>query len=251
MLKNMMTDEQITQLVFDEIEQQNWGVTQQILEIHDVVRVDGRPSVAWIEWEESSANVYIAIENQKFFLMAMVDTIAPGKIIAIDTEGFYELALVVWSEALTYEEMAGMTSFVPTMGWCKGDRQGNRGDVRRKETLIRYVPHPQPDSFENKLDKLLDYLEMDVPGVKRLTVEANAIIMTYSAVHNANRMLGGPRLENEHIKRIAALNLGIDFDVWAGENTYGSPPGESNQVLHVDEFFESRTAGQEKQEDGF
>jgi len=38
--------------------------------------------------------------------------------------------------------------------------------------------------------------------------------------HNGNSMLGGPGISKETIKRMAALNVGIDFDLYVSGKTY-------------------------------
>ena len=38
--------------------------------------------------------------------------------------------------------------------------------------------------------------------------------------HNGNSMLGGPNISKESVKRMAALNLEIDFDLYVSGKTY-------------------------------
>ena len=76
------------------------------------------------------------------------------------------------------------------------------------------------DEFEDKLTKLLDYLEQDNEGVEKLVNDAGGYIQVYSSFHNGNTMIGGHHLEKDHIKRLSKLNLEIDFDISADGNFF-------------------------------
>ena len=77
------------------------------------------------------------------------------------------------------------------------------------------MPNPEPDEFENKLCKLLDFLEKDIDGIRRLADAAHGQIQAASIFHNGNTMLGGFHLDKHLLGRLNALRIEIDFDLYA------------------------------------
>jgi hypothetical protein len=82
------------------------------------------------------------------------------------------------------------------------------------------LPNPEPDTFENKLKHLLDFLEKDIGGIKNLTDSANGYISVAMDIHNANGMIGGPHIDKESTRRLALFNLAIDFDLYLSGNPF-------------------------------
>lgn len=65
-----------------------------------------------------------------------------------------------------------MCKLKATDSWNKGDLKRN-GKLSYKYSYINFLPNPEPDSFEDKLRKLLDYLEQDKDGIRHLVKEAD------------------------------------------------------------------------------
>ncbi|MFO0331262.1 MAG: DUF4279 domain-containing protein, partial [Bacteroidota bacterium] len=74
--------------------------------------------------------------------------------------------------------------------------------------------------FEDKLVKLLDLLETDKEGIKRLVDKADGRISVAKTFHDGNGMFGGPHLDRKTVKRLADLNLSVDFDLYADGNSF-------------------------------
>jgi hypothetical protein len=70
------------------------------------------------------------------------------------------------------------------------------------------------------LKKMLTFLEQDVDGVRALVDKARGYVQITSVFHNGNTSLSGLHLDKECIRRLAALNLEIDFDLYAEGNFY-------------------------------
>ena len=87
-------------------------------------------------------------------------------------------------------------------------------------SLIRFLRDSGPGAFDRKMSSLLNYLEQDIEGVKRLADIGKGHIQVAIIFHNGNTMLGGPTLEKNAIHRISALGLSIDFDLYAAGNFY-------------------------------
>lgn len=88
------------------------------------------------------------------------------------------------------------------------------------ESFYKIVPNPEPDDFEDKLIKLLDYLEQDKEGIKELVEKANGYIQIAMDLHNANGMIGGANLSADSIRRMSNLGLAIDFDLYVAGNSF-------------------------------
>jgi hypothetical protein len=68
----------------------------------------------------------------------------------------------------------------------------------------------------DKIKKLLDILEKDRDGIKRLVDTAFGYIQVNMRFHTGNKMLfGAPNLDKKPIKRLSELNLSIGFDLYA------------------------------------
>jgi hypothetical protein len=122
---------------------------------------------------------------------------------------------------LALEELSQMTTLTSTRGRNKGDKRNpHGGKVERKRSTIDFEPNPEADEFEDKLTKLLDYLEQDLAGVGNLVNKAGGYIQVYSSFHNGNTMIGGHHIDKDHINRMSKLNIEIDFDISADGNFF-------------------------------
>ena len=67
----------------------------------------------------------------------------------------------------TLEELKNYTKLKPTKTFKKGDLRKNT-QVKYKFNAFQIEPSPEPDNFENKLKNLLDFLQTDRNGIKKL-----------------------------------------------------------------------------------
>jgi len=206
-----------------EIEARTLGVTRQFLEIHKVAYVDGKPKVARVDTEkENEAIVYFNVEGERFFLAVYID-VKPGiEVRWINTEPYHSICFRALSETLSLKELAALTTLVATEGVNRGDlkRIGGETGIVWKSSIIDFEPNPEADEFEDKLTKLLDYLEQDKLGVGRLVSVAKGYIQVHSSFHNGNTLIGGYHIDKMHIQRMCKLNLEIDFDISADGNFF-------------------------------
>ena len=94
------------------------------------------------------------------------------------------------------------------------------GKSNHEFSHLAILPNPEPGSFEDKLKKLLSYLEQDRDGIKRLVDNANGYIQVAMDIHNGNGMIGGPNIDTDDIKRMNNLGLSINFDLYVGGNSF-------------------------------
>jgi hypothetical protein len=217
---NSMTDTLIIQKATEELSAKAFGVTEQFLKIHEVVYENDKPLIARVdtEKEDGTAIVYFPIKDEKFYLAVYVDTKPEVLVRHVNKESYSSVYFKAVSEVYSFDELSKMTELKSTGGRNKGDKRG--GNVLWKRSSIFFEPNPEADEFEDKLKKLLDFLEQDKDGVATLVDKANAHIQVASSFHNGNTMLGGHFLDKEILKRISNLNLAIDFDLYADGNFY-------------------------------
>jgi hypothetical protein len=221
---NSMADSVIIEKAIEEVETKSWGVTKQFLDIHELVFENGKPKVARVDRDKKDGTVvvYFPVRGVKFFFAVYLDLEPDVSVIWIGTEGYNSVYFRAFSETLSLEELSKLTTLKHTGGRSKGEKKrpiGGTGIVW-KESTIFYEPNPEPDEFEDKLRKLLDFLETDKNGVALLVDKADGYIQVAIEFHNGNTMLGGPHIDKESIKRLAHLNLAIDFDLYESGNSF-------------------------------
>ena len=216
-----MANNLIIEKAIDELQSKRFSTTEQLLEIHDVVYVDDKPKVLRVDTEhdDETAIVYFPIKDEKFYLAVWLDTKPEISVGGVGTENYNAVYLKVTSDDLSFQELSSLTKLKPTSGCSKGDIR-KPGKAFYDFTALHFEPNPEPDEFEDKLKKLLDFLEADKDGVTALVDKANVQIQVATIFHNGNTMLGGHHLNKDTIQRLAALNLEIDFDLYAEGNMF-------------------------------
>ena len=216
-----MDDKMIIQKAIEEIENKNWGVTEQLLQIHQVVYEHGIPKALRVHHNslKDAATVYFQIKGEKFYLAIYLDTKPDVAIRGVGTQPYHSIYFSAGSDDLDFEQLCALTTLMPAEGWSRGDKK-RYGDATHLHSQFMFEPHPGPYDFETKLDLLLDILETDREGVERMIHAANACIQVATVFHNGNTMLGGHHLTRSAISRLAQLNLEVDFDEYAEGNFF-------------------------------
>jgi hypothetical protein len=215
-----VTDQDIIAVVEAELKQPSQGTTEQYLEVHVPVRNGSSLSVARIDRDRNDGIVvvYLPVEKQAFHFAVYVNE-TEGSFSGIDTEPYNRVYFRATSEELSLDQLKGMTTLTPTGGWNKGDLRPN-GRSAYNFSSLELLPNPEPDAFKDKLQKLLTFLEQDPNGVRGLVDNASAGIQVAQNYHNANGMIGGVHLDDHCIRRMAALGLEIDFDLYVEGNGF-------------------------------
>jgi hypothetical protein len=218
-----MTDSLIIEKAIEEVETKAFAVTEQFLKIHKIVYADNKPSIARVDTDkEDEAIVYFNVVDERFFLAIAVGIKPNVSVGWVNTEPFHSVYFRASSDNLSLVELSQLTKLKSTRGRNKGDkkRPENGTDIFWKQSTIDFEPNPEADQFEDKLNKLLDYLEQDKKGVEQLVNNAGGHIQVYSSFHNGNTMVGGHHIDKEQIKRMSNLSLAIDFDISADGNFF-------------------------------
>lgn len=216
-----MTSTQIIKKAIEEIEIKTFGVTQQFLKIHQVVYHNRKPTIARVDTEKmnGTAIVYFPVVGEKFYVAIYLDTEPEIAVRHVNTEPYHSVYFRATSNKFTIKELSALTTLEPTGGWDTGE-QRKSGNSVYNFTSLEFEPNPEADEFEDKIKKLLDFLDQDSEGVRALVDKASGYIQVATSFHNGNTMLGGHHLDREIIRRLASLDLKIDFDLYANGNKF-------------------------------
>lgn len=215
-----MTDTQIIEVIQTELKNKTWGVTEQILEIHNPIFVGTKIQIENIARYENEISVFIPIENEKFYLTFYINA-ENKEISGVSTEPYISVYFKATSEELNETELKNLTTLEVTKSWNKGDKR-KFGNATYDFSCIFIEPNTKPNDFHSKITELINELKKDKIGIQKLTENANGYIQVAMEFHNGNRMIGGPNLSEETIKSLNGLNLSIDFDLYVSGNPYKS-----------------------------
>ena len=112
---------------------------------------------------DGTAIVYFPVKDEKFYLAVYVAPTPTINVKWVGTEAMHRVYFRATSEDLHFE----------------------------KFSCIEFLPNPEPDEFDHKTGKLLDFLERDIDGIRRLADIGGGQIQVASIFHNGNTMLGG------------------------------------------------------------
>ena len=215
-----MTDQQAIELIENEFKEKTLGVTEQYLEIHSPIYIDNKLKVDRIDRDTKDDYIiaYLPVVDERFYFAVYIN-ITTKEVTGVGTEAYHRVYFRATSENLSVDDLKAMTSLTPTEFWNKGDLRKN-GKSNHTFSNFKILPNPEPDEFEDKLKKLLDFLEQDKDGIKRLVQNANGYIQVAMDIHNANGMIGGHNIDTDDIKRMNDLKLSINFDLYVGGNSF-------------------------------
>ncbi|MDF7819813.1 DUF4279 domain-containing protein [Runella sp. MFBS21] len=215
-----MTDQQAIELIEKEFKDKTLGVTEQYLGIHSPIHVDNKLKVDRIDRDRKDELIiaYLPVLEEKFYFAVYIDT-ETNEITGVGTEAYHRVYFRAISETFSADELKAMTRLTPTELWNKGDLRKSRKSNNTFSNLT-ILPNPEPDEFEDKLKKLLDFLEQDKEGIKRLAAKANGYVQVAMEIHNGNGMIGGYNIDTDDIRRMNDLKLSINFDLYVGGNSF-------------------------------
>ena len=216
-----MVEGEIILKAVEEIQIKTFGLTQQFLDIHEIEFRDPLMLRVDTEREDGIAVVYFPVKNEKFNFAVYLET-SPNVVVRnVDTVPYSSVYFKAISADLDFRQLAALTVLPSSGGWERGDKRG-AGKVTYENSCIRFEPNPGPDDFEDKLRKLILFLEQDAAGITALAKVAAGFIQVAMEFHNGNTMLGGPHINQDLIRRMGLLNLEIDFDLYVGGNALKS-----------------------------
>ena len=214
-----MTDEEAIKLIEKEFKDKTFGVTEQYLEIHAPIYINNELQIARIDRDHGKLIIaYLPVQDERFYFAVSINGDS-GELINIGTEPYHRVYFFATSEKLSETELKAMCSLSVDESWNKGDLKKN-GRSAHKFSALKIMPNSEPDEFEDKLDKLLTYLETDKNGISELVEKAEGYIQVAMDIHNGNGMIGGPNISRESVSRMHNLGLSINFDLYVGGNSF-------------------------------
>jgi hypothetical protein len=215
-----MTDQQALELIEIEFKEKTLGVTEQYLDIHSPIYADNKLKVDHIDRDRKDELIiaYMPVLDEKFYFAVYIDT-KTNEITSVGTEAFNRVYFRATSETLTADDLKSMTHLTPTEFWNKCDLR-KTGKSNHTFSSFEILPNPEPDEFEDKLKKLLDFLEQDKDGVKRLVEKADGHIQVAMDIHKGSGMIGGPNIGKNNIRKMNDLGLSINFDLYVCGNGF-------------------------------
>jgi hypothetical protein len=217
------------QIADDEINNPQWGVTKQFLEVNTVKKINSEyvyerysidnQTITYHDIKNSRADIYdykeiafyYEIENEHYFYCIGVD-INKNNVARVFTVNATYCYLYAYSDCMTLEEMAKLTKLKYSDGGTKGQKT-NRGRGFYSTSWIKYqFARSTSHELEESLNMLLDEIEKDKEGVKYLVKKTDACIdiVKYQYV-SAN---AGIEIDNKTIKRLEELGLKIEIDMY-------------------------------------
>jgi hypothetical protein len=210
-----MTNEEVVLLIENEFLSKTLGATAQYLEIHQPALKDGKIRIERIdrEKEDDLIIVYLPVVDEYFYFAVYIDA-KKKDIFNVGMESRNTVYFRAESEIINLDILQSFTTLQPTRAWNIGDL---RPDGRRiyNFNCIEFTPNPEADEFEDKLEKLLTFLQKDIEGVRTLAANANAFVQVIMDFHAGNQRLGGMAISSKHVQLLSSLNLAIYFDVTA------------------------------------
>ncbi|MBX7155295.1 MAG: DUF4279 domain-containing protein [Candidatus Kapaibacterium sp.] len=195
------------------------GITKQYLEVHAVVRVDNKPTIARLEteYDEDSAIVYFPIQDESFFLAVCVSKNELPEVTGIYFQSGNRVYFRATSDKLSFDELAAKTRLKPIDGWNNGEPMKSNPTNNYKFSALHFNPFPdEAYNMEYKMKLLLTELEKDRKGIKELVESANGYISIAS--YRYIDQFGGIHLDKELVKRLNDIGLEVDFDIYVGGN---------------------------------
>ncbi len=210
-----MTDKEVALLVKNEFSLKTLGTTEAYLEIHEPIYSNGELKIDRIDREgrPDLIIVYLPVKGEYFHFAVYIDT-EEKAIFNVGTESRNMVYLRATSDTMDLNQLCKLCNLIPTKVWNKGDLKPSKKSAYDFSGAW-FEPNPEPDAFEDKLKKLLLYLQNDKPGVHELAAKAHAYVHVTMDFHAGNQLLGSAGVNLECIKLLADLNLEISFDITA------------------------------------
>ena len=109
-----MQNNAIAQKAIEEVQQQNFGVTEQFLQVHEVVYKDGLPEIVTIlNNNDGSFKVYFAVKGEKFYWIVYVNTNPEVAVRRAGVESYSTVYFSATSETLNFQQLTGLTVLKP------------------------------------------------------------------------------------------------------------------------------------------
>ena len=208
---------QLIETAILEITNPTFETTKQFLEVHNVERENGIPKVERVDFESyQDVNiVYFIVQEEPFFLTFNFEKYT-NKLLGVGTENGSQVYFTATSQNLTFEQLSELTNLEGLFGWSVNE---DRKVGKSKYSFSRLSFEPiksRAYDLDIKLKLLLTDLEKNLDGIKKLIAVADVGISLHHQMYiSGNKAIN---FDKETLKRLSALNLGIDIDQYVYGN---------------------------------
>jgi hypothetical protein len=210
---------QFLDLSIKEFKEKNWDVTQQYMEVIDIVTDNNSPTIKRIEQEKNDCYaVYFPVKNEPFYYTHWFTLNPEPTLTGIYISAANTAYLHVSSSKIALEDILKIITFHPTKSWQRGNLRGGgiSSLVTHKSSGVLFEPDiNEAGNIENKLLKLLTVLRNYDKEIKQLKdAGCDVHIQAYLNSYIGNSSLSPLTLTIDIINLLSALELEIDFDLY-------------------------------------
>lgn len=210
-----MNEQEIRDVAIAEILHPKFALTQQLLAVNKLVIREQVPVVedVILREEEKMAEVYFPIEGEHYYFAVYVELEPQVSIRWIGMSSENRVYFYAKSVEHRLDELVTLAGVNPTRTWEVGKH------IRHNGFEIR----PSLKETGNVEDKLRTIIRLLLPQTANLhALSSIADIGVNIAYWGYNYQMGGIHFGLETIQGLAALNLSVDVDLYAGGPDLGS-----------------------------
>ena len=192
-------------------------MTTEYLEEFEIDYKNKIPKIESIDFDKESerAFAYVKVKNESFYLRFDFDISSDDiEMTFVQTEPLYVVYFSITSEKYSLSDLLSLTTIMPTKTIKKGDKF-NR-DIDFTYNGLCFNAYKKPGQLVDKINYLLDILDRDKKGVKKLIriTKCNDLWLTI-VYYNGYGTFSNLYLPKEVIKRLSSFGLELVYDIYA------------------------------------
>jgi hypothetical protein len=217
-LNNRMTpalEQSYRDLASAELREPKLSLTRQYLAVHRVAEDESGPLSAGVVVTDHGLDVYFQLVDEHYFLVLCVIADETGPSVRFcRAEAKSRVYLAITSDTVSPEDVTAMLELTPTESWHRGDPgRHDRGPERKFHAWYFDPLGDGPGECDQKMKALLEILAGASTRISELAVRCKVCISV--VYHGYQCQMWGLHWSTETVRRIAALGVEIDIDLYA------------------------------------
>lgn len=204
----------ITTIIKNELINPTFEMTRQYLKILAIEFENDLPKILNIDTDLIDGKIiaYVKVKSQPFYIQFMFDTAEGIKIYSVDTAPYIHISYSPISKEDSLETLLSLISITPSNTIPKDDFPNGSCNY----CGIEFETDSTPGRIDSKLISLLNVLETDVEGIRKLSRRTNCYHLFVTIMyHSADWNFTGLWLDRQVINRLSNLGLELVFDIYA------------------------------------
>jgi hypothetical protein len=211
-----MNIDKFYEIAVSELNNPTWEHSKQFLEVNIIEKNGEKYIYDRFSINDNAIYFYFKVSHEEYYFLISVD-INKLEIIGVAAINGNKCYLTATSDELSLDELAKISKIKYTDGWSKGDKRKSGSTYNFSRINFKFYDKTSYE-LEEILPLVLDELEKDKEGIIELTKKACAYISICKYQYiSAN---AGISIDEEIIKRLNNLNLGIDIDMYIVGNEF-------------------------------